>query len=125
MVRIAFPVATIAFWGPRRRAMRRCRAPRKPSPVRATVAAMLPRVAASQGLPLARPLFLRLPADSWVDGQNLAQDTRWAADGKPAHVDPHLGDELLRGDGAGAGDLGELLRLMDERGDRLFDHRVQ
>src|SRR5215475_331398 len=81
IVRIALPVATIAFCGPRRRAMRRCRAPRKPVPVRAAVAAMLPRVAASHGSPLMRPLFLRLPADSWVCGQNLAQDTRWAADG--------------------------------------------
>lgn len=51
------------------------------SPVRAAVAATVPRVAASHGLPLARPLRLRVPGDSWVCGQNLAQDTRWAADG--------------------------------------------
>jgi hypothetical protein len=75
------PVATIAFCLPRRLAMRRYRAPRKLSG-RQAVAAMLPTVAASHGLPLARDLVFALPADSWVRGQNLAHDTRWASAGK-------------------------------------------
>ena len=43
--------------------------------------AMRPRVPASQGLPLARPLLMDLPADWWICGQNLAHDTRCAAEG--------------------------------------------
>src|SRR5215213_5556068 len=43
---------------------------------------MLPKVPASHGLPLPRPLGFFRPADSWTWGQNLAHDTRCAADGK-------------------------------------------
>lgn len=50
--------------------------------VRAAPAAMLPRVAASHGLPLSRTVFFFLPADSCTRGQNLAQDTRCSAEGK-------------------------------------------
>jgi hypothetical protein len=50
--------------------------------VRALVAAMLPSVPPTHGLPLIRPLLLVFPADWWVWGQNFAQDTRWASDGK-------------------------------------------
>jgi hypothetical protein len=51
----------------------------------------------------------------------LAHDTRWPAVGKRAISTPILGDEVLGGDGADAGDVIELGHLAGERGHRLVD----
>src|SRR6266704_4482429 len=116
MVRIAFPVATIAFWGPRRRAM-------SVSGAEEALASAgdgggdVAEGGGQPGVALGAALVLAL-AGRLVGGRaELGPGHQMGSRREPAHVDPHLGDELLRGDGAGAGDLGELLRLMDERGD--------
>ena len=56
--------------------------------------AMRPRVPASQGLPLPRPLLMGL-AGRLVDlGAELRPRHQMRGRGKPGHVDPGLGDEL-------------------------------
>jgi hypothetical protein len=45
--------------------------------------------------------------------------------GKAAHVDAHLGQQLLGGDHTNPGDRIKLGHLRRERGDRLLDRGVQ
>ena len=76
--------------------------------------AMRPRVPASQGLPLARPLLMDLPADWWICGQNLAYDTRCAAEGNRVMSTP-IGEQLGSGHGVHAGDVSAPGRRSGER----------
>src|SRR3954467_4850536 len=108
MTRIERPIATMARFFPRRRAMRRYRSPRKVS-VRAALTAASPTMRARYRLPLPVPgLPVGRPADSLTPGANRAHEVRCAGVGKPGHVGADLGQDHLRGDRSNAGNRVEL-----------------
>jgi hypothetical protein len=61
------------------------------------------------------------PAEWRALGANLDQETRWPGGGEAGHAGAGLGDDLLRGGDADAGDLIELGHLGGERGVGVFD----
>ncbi len=94
MTRIERPTATIAFFLPRRWAMRRYRSPRNVS-VRRTPTAASPSARARYRLPLPVPLlpFFR-PADSAIPGANRAHDARCAGVGNRVMSRPIVRHEV-------------------------------
>jgi hypothetical protein len=119
ITRMDRPTATIARLLPRRRAIRRSRAPRKVSVLLAATATS-PSTRASYGLP--RPVDPRpsgLPADSLTPGANLAHDTRCPAVGNRARFRPDRGKQQACGGLADPTDLLQPLNGVGERGDQL------
>lgn len=88
--------------------------------MRQALPAMLPKVAASQGLPFARPLFFFSGGLAGLRAE-LGPRHQVRVGGEAAHVHADFGDQFLRGGGASSGDLTQLRHLMGERGDRLGD----
>src|SRR6201993_5432423 len=86
---------------------------------------MRPRVPASQGLPLARPLLVDLPADWWVCGQNLAHDTRCAADGNRVMSTPISAISSAAATASTPGISAGRAAGSEKGVDRLLDARVE
>jgi len=82
------PMATTAFFMPRRRAMRRYRSPRKVS-VRPTETAALPSTRARQELPC--PVVFLPPRGLPDSGGELGPRDQVPAGGEPVHAGPDLG----------------------------------
>jgi hypothetical protein len=116
-------MATMAFFAPLRRAMRRERSPRKVSVLAAATAAS-PSIRARYGLPFAvtgaAGAFL-LPRGFGDSGCELRPGTQVSRGGETPHVEPDLGDGHLRGRATDPGDLIELFHRMGERGNQLLD----
>ncbi len=93
------PMATTAFFMPRRRAMRGYRSPRKVS-VRPAETAALPSTRARQELPCPVVFLPFFPADSLTPGANLAHETRCPPAGNRSMLVPISG-QTLQGTGLG------------------------